>query len=116
MKTMFINAKKLSLIYEAVNYRRHFVSPLFLTGYIVSYTRLVVQSNAYNFLCSSTYHNIIMLVIYIPSDVPCHMKQEYMWVRGKEFNGCQDMKYFRYYAHIRPPWTMTLTILLFHYA
>jgi hypothetical protein len=49
MKTVFINAEY---------YQRHFVSHLFLTGYMVSCIRLVVQSNACNFLCSSTYHLI----------------------------------------------------------
>jgi hypothetical protein len=28
-----------------------------------------------------------MVMIYIPSDVPLHKEQEYVWFRGRDFNG-----------------------------
>jgi hypothetical protein len=28
-----------------------------------------------------------MVMIYIPLDVPCHKEQEYVWLRGRDFNG-----------------------------
>jgi hypothetical protein len=54
-RTIFINEGKLSLFHH--HHRQltynclHFV--IFMTWYMVSYIRLVVQSNAYSFLCSS---------------------------------------------------------------
>jgi hypothetical protein len=34
-----------------------------------------------------------MVMIYIPSDVPLHKEQEYVWFRGRDFNG---FFFFRY--------------------
>jgi hypothetical protein len=31
---------------------------------------------------------------YIPSDVPCHKKQEYVWFRGWDLNSFQDIRAF----------------------
>jgi hypothetical protein len=28
-----------------------------------------------------------MAMVYIPSNAPCHKKQEYKWFRGKDLNG-----------------------------
>jgi hypothetical protein len=55
------------------------------------------------------------VIIYIPFDAPCHKKPRIYVATGKEFNGFQDMKYFRYCAPTRLPWTVTLTNLLLHY-
>jgi hypothetical protein len=30
---------------------------------------------------------MLMIYIHVPSDVPCHKEQEYVWFRGRDFNG-----------------------------
>ena len=55
-----MNAKSNDSFTKRLTIGSHFVSHLFLTGYMASCTRLVVQSNVYIFLCSST-----LLVIWI---------------------------------------------------
>jgi hypothetical protein len=56
-----------------------------------------------------------MVMTYIPSDALWHKEQEYVQLKGGEFNGFQDIKMFLIVPPTRPQGTMTLTNLRFYY-